>query len=54
MLPETLKAAKAQIKRLKPETQSISYSVETWRRHLGPDQDFEFLALTCPRPDFSW
>ena len=49
MLPETLKTAKAQIECLKPETQSISYSVETWSRHLAPDQDLEFLALTCPR-----
>jgi len=48
MLPEKLKKAKVQIESLQPETQSISYSVEVWRRHLEPDQDLEFLALTCP------
>jgi len=48
MLPEKLKTAEVQIQSLQPGTQSIPYGVETWRRHLGPDQDLEFLALTYP------
>jgi len=48
MLPEKLKKAEVIIQRLQPETQSISYSVEKWQRYLGPDQDLEFLAPTCP------
>ncbi len=49
MLPEKLKQAKTQIECLQPETRSVSdYVVETWRHHLGLDQDLELLALTCP------
>jgi hypothetical protein len=48
MLPEKLRRVKTKIRSLKPEEQSVPYYVETWRRHLGLDQDLEFLALTCP------
>ncbi len=50
MIPDVLKRSQAEIQTTDPTGQAIEYPVNTWRRHLNPDEDLEYLALKCPSP----
>jgi len=50
MIPDVLKRSQAEIRQTDPTGQAIEYPAETWRRHLNPEEDLEYLVVKCPSP----